>query len=172
MVLGGELPCTTGGICAGSGGEIEGGGGGCGWLSSILRSSSLSSKVLSSSLSKGSSSRSKSARLRQCTRGVLGRAFLGPRLGAGSGVRMSVWHSPAKTGLSAGGGGSWSFPECLFPSLPSASWAKPAWVSASCLAAAAAVTLRCYCNAAISCPQRTLLLSREKSYCRKAYGGI
>lgn len=150
-----------------SGGDTEGGG--WGWLWRMFLSSSLSSKVLSSSLSKGSSSRSKSARLRLCSWGVLGWIFLGPRLGAGSGVRIALCLSPARTGFNAGGGGSWSSAadRDFFPSPPSMSWAlaKHSLFSASCLAAASSALASAALASASSTPQRTLRFSREKSYC-------
>lgn len=152
-----------------SGGDTEGGGWGWGWLCRMFLSSSLSSNVLSSSLSKGSSSRSKSARLRLCAWGVLGWVFLGPRLGAGSGVRIALCLSPARTGFNAGGGGSWSSAadKGFFPPPPSMSWAlaKHSLFSASCLAAASSALASAARASATSTPQRTLRFSREKSYC-------
>ena len=185
LLLGGDglFPRDTDPIWESSGGDTEGGGWGWGWgwLWRMFLSSSLSSKVLSSSLSKGSSSRSKSARLRLCSWGILGWAFLGPRLVAGSGVRMALWLSPARTGFNAGGRRSWSSAadRGFFPPPPSMSWAlaKHSLLSASCLAAAASSARASAALAsASSTPHRTLRLSREKSYCwnrnkRKHKGG-
>lgn len=175
LVLGGDglFPRDSGPLWETSGGDTEGGGWGWGWgwgwLWRMFLSSSLSSKVLSSSLSKGSSSRSKSAKLRLCSWGVLGCVFLGPRLGAGSGVRMALWLRPARTGFIAGGRRSWSSAADwgLFPPLPSASLAcaKHFLFSASCLAAASSALASAALASARSSPQRTLRLSREKSYC-------
>lgn len=162
------FPCDAE-LCVTSGGDTEGGGCGWGWLWRMFLSSSLSSKVLSSSLSKGSSSRSKSARLRLLGWGVLGWVFLGPRLGAGNGVRMALWLSPTRTGFNAGGGRSWSsaagwgfFPPPLSMSW---AWAKHSLLSASCLAPAATALASAALALDSSAPQRTLRLSREKSYC-------
>lgn len=156
-----------------SGGDTEGGGWDWGWLCRMLRSSSLSSKVLSSSLSKGSSSRSKSAKLRLCDSGLLGWVFLGPRLGAGSGVRMALWLSPARTGFSAGGGTSWSSatdrefnPPPQLP--PSMSWES--LLSPSCFAAASSALAAAAWASASSIPQRTCRRSNEKLYCSEQGG--
>lgn len=155
-------------------GETEGGGWGWGWLWRMFLSSSLSSKVLSSSLSKGSSSLSKSARLRLCGWGVLGWIFLGPRLGAGSGVRISLWLSPAKTGFMAGGGGSSAADLGFFPPPPSMSCAlaKHSLFSTSRLAAASSALASAALASASSIPQRALRFSREKSYCRDRRTGM
>lgn len=177
LVLGGDglFPRDTDPIWETSGGDTEGVGWGWGWLWRMLLSSSLSSKVLSSSLSKGSSSRSKSARLRLCGWGVLGWVFLGPRLGAGSGVRMALWLSPARTGFNAGGRGSWSSAadRSIPPPPPSMScdWAKQSLLSASCLAAASSALASAALASANSTPHRTLRLSKEKSYCSRSRSG-
>lgn len=171
LVLGWDelFPCDAEPIWVISGGDTEGGGWGWGWLWRMFLSSSLSSKVFNSSLSKGSSSLSKSARLRLLGWGVLGWVFLGPRLGAGSGVRMALWLSPTTTGFSAGGRRSWSSAAewGFFPPPPSKSWAlaKHFLLSASCLMAAANALASAALASVNSAPQDTLRLSREKSYC-------
>lgn len=170
LTLGGDglFPREADPLWGSTGGDTEGGGRGWVWLWRMFLSSSLSSKVLSSSLSNGSSSRSKSARLRLCSWGVLGCAFLGPKLGAGSGVRIASWLSPAKTGFNAGGRKSWSSAAGggLLPPPPSMSWTcEQSLLSASCLAAASWALASAARASASSIPQRTLRLSKEKSYC-------
>lgn len=162
ILLGEVGRCSAGGSW---GGETDD----CGWLCRIFRNSSLSFSVLSSSLSKGSSSRSKSAKFRVCGAGLLGAGRVGPKDGAGRGMRIALCRRPAKTGFNAGGTTSCSSEGRAFfpPTNPtSASWAAACLSFSESVRAASAARSSAARALASSSPHWTLRLSRLKSYWR------